>query len=195
MNEYIDAWARILDFNGVSSKKEYWIPFSINILIGLLYMFLSIYIQPNNLNILSTIFIIYMICWLLPGISLFVRRMHDTNKSGSYFWLLLVPFAGIILVLYYLAQPSVVIDNKYIQDLSRTKTNNKNPIVFLLLTIMVILGIGVGWYIYADSRDYNMQQQIIKEEEQKSIKEVKPYVKDPTKGYYENLYNEMQQKK
>ena len=40
---------------------------------------------------------------VLAGISLAVRRLHDTNRSGWWWWIGLVPLVGgIVLLVFYL---------------------------------------------------------------------------------------------
>ena len=56
---------------------------------------------------------VYTLAVLIPGIALFIRRMHDINKSGwNYFWAFL-PIVGFIIILLFLCKPSVNENNKY----------------------------------------------------------------------------------
>jgi uncharacterized membrane protein YhaH (DUF805 family) len=38
---------------------------------------------------------------LLPGISVTVRRLHDTDRSGWWYWIGLIPLVGAILLLIW----------------------------------------------------------------------------------------------
>lgn len=51
-----------------------------------------------------------MIC---PGISVFVRRLHDTGRSGWWYWLSLVPYVGGIVLLVFTLLGSQERDNEY----------------------------------------------------------------------------------
>lgn len=79
-----------LNFKGRARRKEFWLFFLFNtiIILGVIPLF--------NLIFPSTVLFspIYMICILLPGIAVGVRRMHDINKSGWYF---LIPFYNVYL--------------------------------------------------------------------------------------------------
>ena len=55
---------------------------------------------------------LYMLGVLIPGLAVFVRRMHDTGRSGWRFFLNLVPF-GAIVVIVFLAQDSNPEANKF----------------------------------------------------------------------------------
>jgi uncharacterized membrane protein YhaH (DUF805 family) len=42
---------------------------------------------------------------LIPGLALCWRRMHDSNRSGAFYFLALIPFVGSIIVLVFLLLP------------------------------------------------------------------------------------------
>lgn len=42
-----------------------------------------------------------------------IRRLHDTNRSGHFLWLSLIPTVGPIILLVLLTQPAVVADNRF----------------------------------------------------------------------------------
>ena len=56
---------------------------------------------------------IYSLAVIIPSLSLAWRRFHDTNRSGAWFFIALVPFVGWIIELVILCQPSVNENNKY----------------------------------------------------------------------------------
>ena len=51
----------------------------------------------------------------LPGLAVVVRRLHDTGRSGWWYWISLVPFGSIVLLVFMFldGQPY---DNQYGQD-------------------------------------------------------------------------------
>lgn len=49
----------------------------------------------------------------LPGISVMVRRFHDTGHSGWWFWLCLIPIVGWIIILVSLFSDSNPNANEY----------------------------------------------------------------------------------
>lgn len=56
---------------------------------------------------------IYQLLLILPGLSVFVRRMHDTGHSGwNWFWIWL-PIIGWIIQLIYLCRDSDKGTNAY----------------------------------------------------------------------------------
>ena len=56
---------------------------------------------------------IYCLAVLLPGIAVSVRRLHDTNRSGWWMLIALVPLVGAIVLLVFMVQDSQPGDNQY----------------------------------------------------------------------------------
>lgn len=89
MNYYLEPFKRLLDFNGKSNNKQFWIFFLTNFIIFLLLGFLR-----NPLNIPLYIGDIFRIILFLPILSLGFRRLND---AGMNKWLFLIPFVNLIL--------------------------------------------------------------------------------------------------
>ncbi len=49
---------------------------------------------------------IWALATLVPWLALSWRRFHDTNRSGAFYFLMLIPFVGSLIVLVMLALPS-----------------------------------------------------------------------------------------
>jgi uncharacterized membrane protein YhaH (DUF805 family) len=114
---FIDAiksfFMNYANFQGRASRSAYWyatlattIASSILGSIGSGYNQDGIYQQGP----LSGIFAVAV---LVPGLAVAVRRLHDMGRSGKSLWFLLIPFAGPIIVLVWLATASEPRDNQY----------------------------------------------------------------------------------
>ena len=102
---YKKYFSNYANFNGRSTKSDYWYVVLANILIGLV---LGLFGEFG-----TKLSLIYSIVTFIPGIAVFVRRMHDINKSG-WTWLWgLIPFVGWIILLVFLCKKSVDEGNKY----------------------------------------------------------------------------------
>lgn len=101
MEEYKQFWTRWSDFEGRSTVREYWMVFLINFLISAILGGLG-----YAAGFFSIVSYIYAILTLIPGIAIFIRRMHDVDKSGWYWLWLLLPLIGLIMVLIKLIEPS-----------------------------------------------------------------------------------------
>jgi uncharacterized membrane protein YhaH (DUF805 family) len=55
----------------------------------------------------------YMLFVFLPGLSVQVRRLHDTGRSGWYLFVVLIPIIGAFIWLYFLIQDSMPGENQY----------------------------------------------------------------------------------
>lgn len=53
------------------------------------------------------IVIIFEVYFFLCGLGLAIRRLHDINKSGYWYWINFIPTIGWIVLVYFLIQPTV----------------------------------------------------------------------------------------
>ena len=53
---------------------------------------------------------------LLPNLAVLVRRLHDTDRSGWWYWIILVPLIGGILVLVWFCSRGTDGGNRYGAD-------------------------------------------------------------------------------
>ncbi|MEH6588961.1 MAG: DUF805 domain-containing protein [Halioglobus sp.] len=51
--------------------------------------------------------------FLLPSLAVTVRRLHDINRSGWWYLIVLVPIIGICVLVYWFAQRSHAGENQY----------------------------------------------------------------------------------
>ncbi len=82
------------DFNGRATRTEYW------------WFFLAVLLGSAAASLISLrVYTLFSLATLLPMIAAGARRLHDTNRSGWWQLLALVPL-GVILVIIFLAQRS-----------------------------------------------------------------------------------------
>lgn len=98
---------KFAQFNGRSRRSEYWyfVLFNLIVSIGL-----GIVDAVLGLGFLSGL---YGLIAFIPGIAVAVRRLHDTGKSGLWLLILLIPFIGWIILIYFMIQDSQPFDNQY----------------------------------------------------------------------------------
>jgi uncharacterized membrane protein YhaH (DUF805 family) len=53
---------------------------------------------------------------LLPSLSVLVRRLHDTDRSGWYYWIVLIPLIGSIVLLVWFCSRGTEGSNTYGPD-------------------------------------------------------------------------------
>ena len=89
-----------VNFNGRASRPAYWWWFLFGILVSagasIIDLVLGTYPILNSLAGLAL---------LLPGLSVAIRRLHDTNRTGWWILIGLIPVIGwIVLLIFYLRQ-------------------------------------------------------------------------------------------
>ena len=114
---------------GRASRSEFWwfmlsllIPYAI-IMILLVAMVPMIDesgdIAAGGLLLLPVIFIVYfavilyMMVASIPAIAVLVRRLHDTDRSGWWYWISIIPFVGIIVLFVFLVQRGTEGPNRF----------------------------------------------------------------------------------
>ena len=95
-------------FSGRASRSEFWWFFLFTVLGGIILslidgvlgttigrnQIIAGRIVHQEIGIIDSLFQLAM---LLPAIAVSVRRLHDTDRSGWFFLLILTPFVGIFL--------------------------------------------------------------------------------------------------
>jgi len=98
---FLGTLAGYFSFRGRISRAEFWRVFGF----VALFAFIGGIIEGiTGMRILKVLFI-SIIAW--PVIALTVRRLHDTGRSGWWFFIGCIPFVGLIVLLYFLLQESV----------------------------------------------------------------------------------------
>ncbi|MBO3731718.1 DUF805 domain-containing protein [Glycomyces niveus] len=84
------------DFSGRARRKEFWL-----YLLAFYIVFIALYIPFLNDPTSPMIFVLglYSLALLLPTIAVFVRRLHDVDKSGWWYLINFVPGVGGIILL------------------------------------------------------------------------------------------------
>ena len=107
MEEYKKMWRNYATFSGRSTRRDYWMAVLMNIIVAFVIGCISAIVK---MPILSSI---YSLAVCIPGISIMVRRFHDVNKSGWFWFISLIPLVGWIIVLVTLCRGSIEEENRY----------------------------------------------------------------------------------
>jgi len=116
LNTYIEVAKKYMVFTGRSRRTEYWTFTLINIAILIILSVLGA-ILGSIAGILGTIVsivsMLFSLAILLPGIAAGIRRLHDTGRSGWWLLIVLVPFVGGLILIYFLVLDSQPGSNQY----------------------------------------------------------------------------------
>jgi uncharacterized membrane protein YhaH (DUF805 family) len=114
MDWYLMVVKRFADFSGRSQRAEYWyfvlFNFIISFVLGFVDGLAGTIISETGLGILG---ILYGLFILIPSISVGVRRLHDTGRSGWWLLIGLIPIIGAIVLIIFFIQDSQSETNTY----------------------------------------------------------------------------------
>jgi len=96
-------------FDGRASRPAYWWWTLFALLAGIAASILDAIIF-NGSEVLT---IIVSLGLFLPGLSVGIRRLHDTDHSGWWILIALIPIIGFIVLLVFYLQKSDPGDNRY----------------------------------------------------------------------------------
>ncbi|MEO6054340.1 MAG: DUF805 domain-containing protein [Chthoniobacterales bacterium] len=111
MNWYIEVLKKYAVFEGRARRKEYWMFVLFNVIIAVVLGLLDGMIHGRGI-----INGLYSLAVLLPGIAVTVRRLHDTDRSGWWLLIGLVPVIGAIVLLVFMVLDGTPGENKYGQN-------------------------------------------------------------------------------
>lgn len=97
------------NFEGRASRSEYWWFCLFQVILGCVVSVLFSFSQTLYLTMSGVV----NLALLLPSLGLSVRRLHDTNHSGWWLLIGLVPFIGLIVLLVWFIQDSEHHPNQY----------------------------------------------------------------------------------
>jgi uncharacterized membrane protein YhaH (DUF805 family) len=110
------CFSKYATFSGRARRAEYWyfvlFGFLGSAIAGILDAALFGMTAPD-VTLLGGIF---SLVTLLPGLSVMVRRLHDTGRSGWWFWIILIPLIGLLVLLWFLITPGDEGTNDYGPD-------------------------------------------------------------------------------
>lgn len=97
-------------FEGRACRSEYWY--------FILFIFIaSLVLQVVDLAITGgLLYIIFALATLVPCLAVAVRRLHDTDRSGWWYLIGLVPVVGAIVLIVWFCSRGSVGDNSFGAD-------------------------------------------------------------------------------
>ena len=93
---YPQFWTRAFDFEGRTSRIDYWKIVLVNIILGGVLS----KIAPSGL------YLVFTLAFICPGLAMNIRRIRDTGRPWPWIFIALVPFIGFFWLLWIELQPS-----------------------------------------------------------------------------------------
>jgi len=114
MSWYLSVVKRYAVFSGRSQRKEYWMFALFHVIIVVLPLLGGDIVYSGDVALALTG--IYFLATLIPVTAVVVRRLHDTDRSGWWCFIQLVPILGPIVLLVFLATDGTKGDNRFGPD-------------------------------------------------------------------------------
>lgn len=115
MNWYLDVLKnKYAQFSGRARRREYWMYFLIGMLVSIALVIVDAI--TGTLSVEAGIGLlsgVYSLAVLLPSLAVTVRRLHDTDRSGWWILIAIVPFLGAIVLIVFLCLDSNAGDNRF----------------------------------------------------------------------------------
>ena len=105
-------------FQGRASRSEYW---WFQLIVSPSY-FISTIIE----NEIGYFFLGITLFTLIPAISVGVRRLHDTNRSGFFLLISFIPFIGGVVLLFFLIPEGTKGKNRFGPDPLKRVARKRN---------------------------------------------------------------------
>lgn len=102
MNWYLEALRKYAVFDGRARRMEYWMFVLINCLIVVVLSVVDTVVGLFSLgNSIGALTGLYWLVVLVPSVAVTVRRLHDTDRSGWWALLALLPVLGTIVLFVF----------------------------------------------------------------------------------------------
>ena len=107
-----NAFINCFDFKSRSSRSEFWyfylfttilgfIGIQIDRLFNLEILGLQLTQNVNEVAMLGPTYIFLYFLFFIPSLSLYIRRLHDIDRSGWWLLIVLIPFLGIVTLIFF----------------------------------------------------------------------------------------------
>jgi uncharacterized membrane protein YhaH (DUF805 family) len=112
-------------FSGRASRSEFWwwqlfyvVAMLVVYLVGVVIMMIALSMGMGLFGaIIPTVLILLLVLGLiLPTLSVTVRRLHDVDKSGWWYFIGLIPLVGTIVLLYFFVIQGTSGENRFGAD-------------------------------------------------------------------------------
>ena len=107
VENFISVVKRCMDFSGRSRRSEFWYFVLVVAIIGGVI---------GGVFGIGGIYLFYLLIVVLLSLSVQVRRLHDINKSGWWYFVSFIPFIGGLVLLFFNCLEGTRGPNKYGPD-------------------------------------------------------------------------------
>ena len=114
MNWYLSVLKQYAVFKGRARRKEYWFFILFNLIASLVLTVVDYMTGSLNAELgMGLLSGLYSLAVLIPSLAVTVRRLHDTDRTGWWILIGLIPLIGVIVLLVFMLLDSQPGDNQY----------------------------------------------------------------------------------
>lgn len=112
-------WSNYKTFEGRSRRSEYWFIQLFLVMTNVAAAVVDLVLMGFDVDRFiangggGIVGLVWIAVTLVPTLAVLVRRLHDTGRSGWWALMVLVPFAGVIVLLIFTVQDSQQGDNQW----------------------------------------------------------------------------------
>lgn len=110
------GFSNYVNFEGRASRSEYWWWIVFTILAALVASILELLLGLRPIieeTAFGPLYGLVTIALFLPTLAVAVRRLHDTDRSGWWYLLILIPLIGMIVLIVFLASSGTPGPNRF----------------------------------------------------------------------------------
>jgi uncharacterized membrane protein YhaH (DUF805 family) len=100
---YLEVLRKYTVFDGRSHRTEFWMAFLVSTIISIVLAILD-FALGTDVSGVGVLGFLYGLAVLLPSLAVGARRLHDTDRSGWWQLLGLIPLIGIIILIVWWAE-------------------------------------------------------------------------------------------
>ena len=118
MISYFDSMLRYFEFSGRSTRRQYWLFFLFATIAFGVALYADYTVDGTNFaeGEYGPFTLFAGLFHFIPGITVTVRRLHDTGHSGWWYFIPLVPVIGSIAMLVWMMWPPEQGENDFGPD-------------------------------------------------------------------------------
>jgi uncharacterized membrane protein YhaH (DUF805 family) len=121
MQWYTAVLKNYAGFSGRACRQQYWMFTLYNLIAIIALVIISGGLATVTKSpIFSGLYRLYLLAVFLPSLAVTIRRLHDTDRSGGWVYIALIPFFGLLVLLIFAAQESTPGENRFGPALKRS---------------------------------------------------------------------------
>ena len=108
INSFKAVVTNYVGFTGRTGRSEFWY-----FVLAYFIIYVVLAILESLVGMTGILTGIFGLAMLLPTLAVEFRRLHDTGRTAWWLLIAFIPIVGLIVLIYFFAQPTKEGDNEY----------------------------------------------------------------------------------